>query len=545
VTLLKTVLRNRALALLELTWATAQLGLWAFSILLSLYAYRAAGAGAVALTLTVRMVPAGLAAPYTSMLADRHSRRAILVWSAVVRALALAAAAVAAAMGAPLAVVLAFAVVVTVVETAHRPANAALMPQLASTPAELAAANVLYSAIGYLGFLLGSLLTGIVVSAAGLAFGFGMCAAAFVATALIARGLPVDVRPPPLEETVSLRADLAEGFRTAAGHAEIRLLLGVWTVKSAVEYAFDVLLVIASLELLGLGEDGAGWLNTAWGVGGVVGGAVTFALLARGQLALGLTAGLAISGAAFGLIGVIAQPAAAYPLLVVMGVGFVLLESAYSTLTQRLVADDVLARVFGVEQMLEVIAAALGSIVAGTLVGAFGVRWAIVAVGLVLPLVATLTARRVMGWEAGAVVPERAFALVRRLPVFAPLPVATQENLAMRLAERRYADGEAIVREGEPGEAFYVIADGEVVVTGHGRHRRRMGEGEYFGEIALLRDVPRTATVTADGPVTALAIEREAFLGAVGAHVRSAAAAERSASERLAADAAAVETPGA
>ena len=135
--------------------------------------------------------------------------------------------------------------------------------------------------------------------------------------------------------------------------------------------------------------------------------------------------------------------------------------------------------------------------------------------------------------------PERVYGLVRALPLFSPLPVATLENLALRADERSYTAGEPVVRQGDIGDAFFVLADGEVEVDVDGVFRRRQGPGEFFGEIALLRDVPRTATITAAGPVTALAIGREAFLGAIGAHARSGGAAEASARERLAADAAA------
>jgi CRP-like cAMP-binding protein len=150
---------------------------------------------------------------------------------------------------------------------------------------------------------------------------------------------------------------------------------------------------------------------------------------------------------------------------------------------------------------------------------------------------ALLTAPRLAGTAAGARVPERVYGLVRGLPLFASLPVATLENLALRLEERPYGAGEEIVHEGDVGDAFYVIADGEVDVDIGGAHRRRQGPGEFFGEIALLHDVPRTATISAATPVIAMAIEREAFLAAIGAHVRSSGAAEAAARDRLAADA--------
>jgi MFS family permease len=535
VALLRTLLGNRDLTRVELAWAASSLGNWAFSILLALYAYREGGTEAVALAVIVRMLPAALAAPYAAMLADRHSRRAILLWSGVIRAAILAGAAVAAGAGAPLAVTLGFGVAYTIISTAHLPAQAALMPVLARTPTELAAANVFWSAIDYAGYLLGSLAAGALVAVAGLGTGFAVCAAAFALMAVFCAGLPRDTRPPALPDAPDGLAELAHGLRTVARDQKIRVLQLAYGVKGLIEGAMEVLIVVAAIELLHIGESGAGWLNAAWGIGGVLGGGVSLAMLGRGRLASGLVTGLVSAGACFALIGVVGLAAPAYVLLVVMGVGFVLIESAHLTLTQRLAPDDVLARVFGVQQTGEVLASGLGSVVAAALTGLLGVRGAIVACGLVLPLVAALIYRSVAGSEAGARVPERAFGLVRALPLFRTLPVATLETLAIRSSERSYGAGTAIVREGDPGDEFFVVADGEVEVDVGDGGRRRMGTGEFFGEIALLRDVPRTATVSAVGEVTAVVLDREHFLAGVSAHPRGAAAAEATVQDRLAA----------
>jgi predicted MFS family arabinose efflux permease len=536
VTLLRTVLANRGLARIELAWAASSLGNWAFSILLALYAYRQGGTGAVAVALVIRMLPAGLAAPYAAMLADRHSRRSILLWSAVLRAAALIGAAATAAAGAPLLAVLTPAAVFTIAGTAHRPAQAALMPQVARTPAELAAANVCWSAIDYAGFLLGSLLAGVLVGLIGLDVAFAACAVPFAFSAVVVRALPRDPRPPPLEQRTDGAAELSEGLRTVRAHPEMRLLVGVYAVNALIQGVFDVLVVVAAIELLDLGESGAGWLNAAWGVGGVLGGVAGLALLGRGRLAAGLAAGLAVAGVSFVAVGAWPEAAWAFPALAVMGVGFALVESSLLTLTQRLAADDVLGRVFGVEETIEVVALGLGSVLAAALVAWLEPRGALIASGLALPVVAALIVRRVAGWEAGTQVPERVFGLVRGLPLFAPLPVATLENLALRLSERGYAPGERIVTQGDSADAFFVIADGEVEVRVDGAFRRREGPGDFFGEIALLRDAPRTATVTALRPVNALVIGRDHFLAMVGAHARSAGAAEAAAEARLAAD---------
>ncbi len=533
---LRAMFANRHLARVEAAWATASLANWGFSILLALYAYRQGGTGAVAVALVVRMLPAGLAAPYAAVLADRHSRRSILLWSSILRAAALLGAGAAAGLGASLGVVLMFATLFTIAGTPHRPAQAALMPQLARTPAELAAANVGWSAIDYAGFLLGSLLAGALVGLTGLDMAFAACAALFAATALIVRGLPADVRPLPLDERTGGIAELAAGIRTVRRNSEIRLLVSIYGANHLVQGVFDVLVVVSAIELLGLGESGAGWLNAAWGIGGVLGGAASLALLGSGRLAKGLVIGLALAGLAFASVGAWPEAGAAVPSLIAMGVGFALVEAALLTLTQRLVPDDVLARVFGLEETIQTVGVGLGAVIAAGLVAVLDVRGAILAVSTVLPLVALAIARRGAAWEAGARVPERVFGLVRGLPLFAPLPIATLENIALRLNERRYGDGEAIVLQGQAADAFFVIDEGQVRVEVDAMPRRGLGPGEFFGEIGLLRDVPRTATVTASGPVSALVIEREQFLAGVGGHARSAIAAEAVARNRLETD---------
>jgi MFS family permease len=532
--LLRTALSNRRIARLELAWAATSLGNWAFTIVFSLYAYREGGAGAVALALAARTLPSALAAPYAAMLADRHARRTVLVVAAALRAAALATIAAAVAAGAPFTAVLVLAAAFTAISTAHRPAQTALMPELARSPAELAAANVLVSAIESAGFLAGSLLAGVLVGLAGLDVAFLVCAAPLVLAVAGLLGLPRGVRPAPLagEEPPGVLHEMLAGFRTVRAHADIRLLVGVFAFDAFVQGAVDVLLVIAALEVLDIGEGGVGWLNAAWGVGGVLGGVAAAGLIGGGRLAGGVLLGLVLSGTPLVLVGAWPLAGAAYPLLVVLGVGYALTEVALITLTQRLASDDVLARVFGVEEMSYVTATALGSLAAGALVGLAGNRAALIAAGLALPVTAVVLFRRLSGFAAGAAVPERQFGLLRRLPLFAPLPLATVETLALRLTERRYRAGEAIVAEGEEGRTFHVIADGVVEVREGGEFRRRQDAGDFFGEIALLRDVPRTATVTAITDVTTLAMDRDDFLAGVGAHARSARLAESVVAER-------------
>jgi MFS family permease len=532
--LLRTALGNEHLRRLLAGWLATGLATWAFGILLLLYAYAEGGTAAVGVAVLVRMLPAALAAPSVALLADRRSRRAVLTASAGIRAALTALVAGAVAADVPLAAVLALAAALNVAETAHRPAQAALLSQLARTPAELAAGNVAWSASDNVAFLAGSLAAGVLAGAAGLEAGFAACVVPYLmATVLLAR-LPRD-RPAPADEPLEAggMAELLAGFRTVAGDRDLRLLTTVFTLDAFVQAVADVLLVVLAIELLDVGDAGLGWLNAAWGVGGLVGGAAAMGLLGRRRLAPGTVAGLVVSGAAFAAVVAWPVPAAALALLVAVGAGHALTEVGLLTLTQRLAADDVVARVFGVQETTYVAGTALGSVVAAGLVGAAGLEAAVVLTGLVLPVTALFAWRRLGGLESGVVVPERAYALLRRLPLFAPLPAATVETLATRSASEDRPAGEDILRQGDEGDRFFVVDAGEVEFLAGDRLLSRGGEGACFGEIALLRDVPRTATVRAVTPVRLVALDRSDFLAGVSAHPRSTRAAERLADQRL------------
>lgn len=530
---LRSAIANRDLARLLGSFAASALGSWAFMIALSLYAYAEGGAGAVGIAVLARMAPSAFAAPYGSMLADHHSRRRVLVAGGLARAALAGGAAAVVAAGGPFALVLVLAALTNIAGIAHKPAQAALMPQLSRSPFELAAANVCWSTIDSIGFVGGSVLVGALVAVSGLGVTFAVIAAAFAACALFAALLPADQPPPPLDEHVTV--ELLRGFRTVHVIPELRLLVGVFTADAFVQSMMDVLIVVAALELLDIGQSGVGWLNAGWGAGGIAGAAVATALLGRGRLAWGLFAGCVLAGLPFALIGVIASAGAAVALMLALGVGFALSEIATLTLTQRLAAGDVLGRVYGVEETLYVAATALGGLVGAVLVSPLGARWAIVLTGLVLPVLAVALRARLSEFEAGAEVPEEAFGLLRRLSLFGSLPVAMIENLALRAQHGRFSAGADIITQGgDQADAFYVIESGRVEVFVDGVLRREEGPGEYFGEIALLRGGPRTATVRTTEPVTVLALARDDFLEGIGAHARSAGEAEAVAAERLA-----------
>jgi len=520
---------------LLLSWTAVSVGTWTFFIVLSVYAYDQGGVAAVGVAALVRMVPAGLAAPAAGVIVDRSSRRDVLLLSTIGRALVLAVTAAAVAAEAPLALVFALGAVYTLLYTAHVPAQAALLPAIAETPRQIAASNAVFTSVDSAGFFAGSLLSGVLLA------GTSMHTAFLVTAVLLALAAwPLTrIRRDPVPDYRAHEGDterpveeLVSGFRTVTGDPRLRLLVGVYASANLIEGAADVLIVLMALELLDLGDSGVGWLHSAWAIGGTAAGAAAITLLGRGRLAAGLVGGLILAGLPLVVVAAAPEVSVAVAMLVILGVGFALIEIANLTLLQRLTSDDLLGRAFAVMESSYWVAGGIGAIIAPPLVSLLGLRGALVAVGCCLPLVAALRWASLARFEAGAPIPERAFGLLRRVALFAPLPIGTLENLSRRLTEVDVPLGEPLVREGEAGERFYVIADGRFdVMSSRGRFPP-LAEGDVFGEIALLHDVPRTATVTARTDSTVLALDRDSFLSAVGGHRYSARTADRLATER-------------
>ena len=517
-------------------WGAVALGKWAFFVLLAIYAFEQGGASAVGLAVLARMLPAGVTAPFTSLLADRRSRRDLLLAATLVRALALGLIAVAVTIGAPFALVLVLAAVQTIAGSAAKPAQAALLPLLARSPEQLAAANTAWNVIDSAGFCVGALLGGVLAAGLGLTAGFAATGVFCLLAAVIQRRLPRDAPPPHRQAHPNARlvGEVLAGFRAVLADHRLRLVVAALSVTTLAEGAIDVLVVVLALDVLDIGKAGVGWLNAAWGIGGILGGGAAVALLGGGRLASGFGGGCLLVAAA--LAGIASWPAVASALVLlgVLGVGYALIEIAGVTLGQRLAADEVLARVHGVLESLYVVTTAVGSALGALAIGLLGVDGALLLVAASLALLALLAGRPLARCEASVPIPEREFALMRALGIFAPLPIATLETLAARLEAVPLVAGEEVVREGARGDRCYLVAEGEIELSKRTGWHTSMGPGDFFGEIALLRDTPRSATARAVGPGMLLALDRADFLSAVTAHARMQQAADALVSERMA-----------
>jgi len=528
------VFRNPGLRRLQLAFAGSELGDWGATIALAVLAFESDGAAGVGLLLVIRMVPAALAAPFTAILGDRHDRVVVMFSADLIRAAAMAGAAAAAFSGAGIGVLYAIAGLVSVVATAFRPAQAAILPSLARTPAELTAANVASSTIESVMSFAGPAIGGAILALTEPGVTFALAAATFLWSAVLVAG--IGQREPSGEDEereVRLLRVATAGFEAIATDSRVRVLVGLFAAQTLVAGALNVLVVVLALDVLGIGEAGLGTLNSALGVGGVLGAVGALGLVGRRRLARAFGLGTAIWGVPIALAALWDTEAATLVLLGVVGLANTVVDVAGFTLLQRAVPDAVLARVFGVLDSIFLGTVALGGIIAAALVEGAGPRAAMLAAGIFLPVVALLAWRPLVRIDAAAPGPPPEVDLLRGVPFFSPLPEATLERLASNVLRRRAAAGEPIVTQGEPGDLFYVIEDGEVEVEIDGEPVRRHGPGGFFGEIALLRDVPRTATVRALTELQLVAVERDDFLAAVTGHAPSVEAAGAVVAARL------------
>ena len=529
------VLSNPSLRRLQLAWAGSILGGWAYLVALGVYAYEQGGAGAVGIVGLIRLVPAAIVAPFSATLVDRFSRVTTMIVSDVVRfTLMIGAAAVIATDGPP-PIVYGLVALSTIAGTVFRPAQAALLPSLVASPAELTAANVASSTIESIGTFLGPALGGLLLAVSDPAVVFAANGATFLWSAALVIGLRGHEQPRERPARAGDAGDPDEGesagmlagIATIAREPNLRTLVGLYAAQTLVAGALNVLVVVTAFELLDLDAAGVGLLYAAVGVGGLIGGFVALLLSARGRLARDFAWGLALFGLPLLVLGGLPFAVIAVIALGVLGIGNSIVDVNALTIMQRAVPDAVLGRALGALDGLLIGTLGLGAVAAPVLIDLVGPEAALVVTGAVLPVLALLSRPRLRAIDRMSSAPE-ATGLLRGVPLLSALPEPLIERLAREATPVEVRAGVPIVREGEPGDRFYVVRSGQVSILG-----RTFGPGEAFGEIALLRNVPRTATAVAVTDVELVALERDPFVAAVTGHAPSAAAADTVIAARL------------
>ena len=532
VSVLAALARNGNLRRVELAWGASVAAELTHFVALGVFAYTTGGASAVGIAGLVRMLPAALVAPFAATLGDRFRRERFLVVVSLAGSAALGGSAAAYFFSRSELIVFALAGVVGVTSTIFRPALQATLPSLARTPEELIAANGATSTLESLGTLLGPLVAGVLVSVANAGVVFLVASGALLVAAGLVQRVQVEGRIHVIAAAGMPRPRelLAGGFRAVVSAPTTRLLVVLTTAQSFIRGCLNVLIVVGAFRLLGAGAGAVGYLTAAVGVGGLIGAFGALSLKGR-RLAVPFGVSLVFWGLPIVLVAAWPHVAAAVFLLAVVGAANSVEDVAVFTLFQRIVPDDVLTRVLGIVWGLAMGAIAIGSVAATGIVALVGSRTAFVVVGAILPLVTLIVWRQLVRIDREMLPPADELAIVEGVPMFAPLSIAAKEHMAARLVEVPVTAGEVVIRTGEAGDRFYMVADGALEVTNGVRAEAR--RGDFFGELALLRDIPRTATVIATTRSRLYALERDDFLAAVTGHSAVRAAGEAVVEERL------------
>ncbi|MCB0866654.1 MAG: MFS transporter [Solirubrobacterales bacterium] len=541
------VLRNRDVRRLEAAWAASNVASWAYSVAIVVYTYDAGGAGLVGIAIAIKILPAAIAAPLLATLADRRSRGGVLIGAGLAQGFVTGLIALLIFAEAPVALVIALATVFTILTTALQPAVSSLLPQLCERPEELTAANVVNSAVESLSIFVGPAIGAFVIGFGGPEVLAAATTVGFVASALLAAavrepqrgaGTAVEATAEDADESgaseaeAGMLADVAEGFSIVRSDRILRTIVGLMVAQTFVDGALGVLIPVAAFELLGSGDAGIGLLNAAVGVGALLGTAAAAGIVGR-PLGPPFAIGMALWGAPLAAIAVLPYEAAALVLFGVIGLGNILIDVSGFTMLQRAAPEEATARVLGVLEAAMLTSVALGALVTPLLLTTMGTEATFLACGLFLPAMALIFWSRLRSIDAASATPTQALELLRPLALFSPLGPLAIEGLARKSSRVRVAAGEDVFHQGDAGDRFFVIAEGQVRVLVDGAEARVEGPGEHFGEIALLRDVARTATVQAIDDVELLCLEGADFVAAVSGDADALGAADSVVAARL------------
>jgi MFS family permease len=519
------VFRNPGLRRINLAFAASVIGDWAYAVAVSVWAYEHGGAAAVGLFGVARYVSMALLGPLLAVLADRYDKRRVMIVMDLARAAVVVSGAVVIAFDGPAVAVYAAGLITSIGSLAFRPAQAALAPVLADDPMELTGANVVASTIESLGFFAGPALGGLLLAVADVPVVYLVNAATFLVSAALLVGLrtpaadrgPHDPRADEADSGFAREA--LAGFATIRQRRDLRLIAALVSAQTVVAGASVVFEVGIAIDLLDLGESGVGLIGATLGVGGIVGGFVALVLARRQRLALDFGIGVQLWSAPLLLIVAFPSLLATMVAMFAIGVANSLVDINLYTIVQRLAPPEVMGRVFGALESLLTVGMALGALAMPLLIATIGLRAGLAVIGGAIAVVALAGLRPLRRIDMTVLAPPELELLQRRVPTFAVLPPPELERLAQTLVSMTVPPGTAVVREGDRGDRFWIIERGTAVVSVGGHEVRELGPGDTFGEIALLRDVPRTATVQAGPePLALKGVDRDDFIPAVTGH---------------------------
>jgi MFS family permease len=512
------VFRSPGLRRIELAFLGSIIGIYANIVAVSIYAFHHGGATAVGIIMFARMGGAAVAAPFMAQFADRHEQRRVMLAVDLFRVGTLALIATSAAVGLPAGVYV-FAVITSMVSTAFKPAEASLIPRLASTPEELTAANVTSSTFDSVGAFGGPALGALLYALGGPTLAFAAVSVAYLWSASFVARIPKVDQPAPAAHHEE-HAGLAAGFRAVRAEPRLRIVIGLYGAQTLVAGAYGVLVVVVALEVLDLGNAGVGFLQAATGVGAIVGALVALGLVGRRRTAADFGLGLACFGAPLVALAALPRTWSAIVALALLGIGNSVVDISAVTLIQRTASAAVVGRVFGLVEAATVAGLGVGSVATPLLLHLAGARWTLAVAGAILPLLSVVMRRALNSIDAGAVVPEEQLAAIAHVPFLDVLPAQKKEALASALERVERPAGSTLFSVGDRGDRLYILADGAIEIDLPSGAKREEAPA-FVGEIALLRDVPRTATVRVVADSTFWTLDGEHFVDAVVGHTRS------------------------
>ena len=522
---------NGNLGRAQLGFAAAWTAEWAFTVGISVYAFRAGGASAVGVISLLRMAPAAFAAPALTPLADRWRRDRVLAATSGVRALATGAAALLAATTHATVAVYALAVLASVAATLFRPVHSALLPSLCRSPYELTSANVVRGLLDSTATLVGP-----AVAAGLLADGGVQAVFAFTAVAsAISAVLMLTLRPEPNVSTdeTSAGIHLPDGLRAVRRGRDLSLLIGLASLQALVRGATSVFVVVLAISVLHTRESGVGTLTAAIGAGAVIGSLATTLLVGTRRLARWFGVGVALWGLPLAILAARQTEGMAFALLAVAGVANALVDIGLFTLIARRAPAEALAAVYGVLESGVALGVAAGSLLAPLAIHVVGIREALVVIGLLSPAAVAASWWRLRMLDRTVGDQDHEIDVLRGVDTFALLPLPAVEQLAHSLEPVQVATGATVFEEGDIGTSYFVIEAGEADVVGGGSVVATLGPGDGFGDIALLRRTRRTATVRARTDLQLMALSGDRFLAVLTSYRPSAAAASAEVEELL------------
>jgi MFS family permease len=517
------VFANPALARLMVGEFVSSIGDWLYLVALLVVVYNS-GASPVVLGIVgaARIVPYILLSVPAGIVADRYDRRLILIGTDLARGVIMLALTALTLVNGPIIAVVALSLLAACFSAFFSPAIGSLIPSLVADERELGPANAAWSSLDNLAFIIGPAVAAILITVGSIPLAFLLNAVTFVIIAAVLWRLPKD-RGRAVAARAASPEKSAIGFRESVRPA-IRPLSGLGVINLVdgfVSGGLAVLTVVIAVEVLGAGDAGTGWLNAAIGLGGLIGAFIAGPMTLRRRLDIPLAVGGVTLGVGVILVGQSTVLLAAIAAMAVATAGMLLLEVVATTIFQRAVPDSIRGRTIGAMDTVTVSAYALGAFLAPILAAATSPVVVLLGFGIAM-VAATLVGTILVGRSAVSEMDPGAERFVR-IPLFDGLAPAALEQAARHLNRVRVTPGQVVVRQGDPADRFFHVLDGtfEVAQTkdpgGAPRFLRTLGPDDVFGEIGLLRGVPRTATVTATGDGTLLALDGGRFLELVGA----------------------------